>query len=436
MSQNQPFRMESIINWVIPTNDRLRKVNLFSVTLILLFGVWYTTSHQVRRWSVDAKNWSDYSMHLNTSLDVVNHLVYPTLPNGFFYPPPFAILRVWLGELGLEASGILWMVLLIISLFGIFEASLSLLGLSNHPAKYLFALLALMSVEYWVEFDLRALNVNLLYLASLLLVLAFSFKAKPYAAGFFLALSIVLKLYSFVFLPYFLLKRQYRLCLAAALWLGVFFIVLPIAYLGMNGAVALTMSWVQSVRGSGESTNFPWELNGYIISLHKTLLTVLTERGGKGLDNIINISEERVLFVTQVAQFLWLILVAFYFWFSRRRPFPIHVGPGMMMDAGVLTLLTLPFSPVLQPHHGVMMLIPAILLVAVVLDPKQSPSLRWPTLAVALTCGLTTQFGPSGSIRGLGMIISIVLFMCGLIMVRLAGYRSVSMQSGEPVAGQ
>lgn len=414
------------MKWVIPPSDTLRNVNLFSVILILLFGVWYTTSHQVRRWSVDTKNWSDYSMQLNTSLDSVNHLVYPILPNGFFYPPPFAILRIWLGELGLEASGILWMVLLIISLFGIFEASLSLLGLSNHPAKYLFALLTLMSVEYWVEFDLRALNVNLLYLVSLLLGLVFSFKSKPYAAGFFLALSIVLKLYSFVFLPYFLFKRQYRLCLAAALWLGVFFIVLPIVYLGMNGAVALTMSWVQSVLGSGDSANFPWELNGYIISLHKTLLTVLTERGGKGLDNVMNISEERVLFITQVAQLLWLILVAFYFWCSRRRPYPIQAGTGMMMDAGALTLLMLPLSPVLQPHHGVVMLIPAILLVAVILDPKQPQSLRWSTLAIALTCGLTTQFGPCCSLPGLGMMISVVLFMSALLLIRTSGYRSVS----------
>ena len=148
MSQNSAYGMESIMKWVIPTNDRLRQVNSFSVILILLFGVWYTTSHQVRRLSVDAKNWSDYSMNLNISLDVVSHLVYPPLAKGFFYPPPNVILRVGLGDLGLEASGILWMALLIISIFGIFEASLYLLGLSNHPAKYLIALLPLMSVEY------------------------------------------------------------------------------------------------------------------------------------------------------------------------------------------------------------------------------------------------------------------------------------------------
>ena len=418
--------MELFMKWMIPIYDRLRKLNSLSVILILLFGVWYTTSHQVRRWSVDIKDWSDYSMNINLSLDVINNLVYPPLSDGFFYPPPNLLLRVGLGELGLEVSGILWILLLILSLFGIFEASFYLLGLSNHPAKYVFALLALMSVEYWVEFDLRALNGNLLYLVSLLLALVFSHKSSPYAAGFFLAFSIVLKLYSVVFLPYFLIKRQYRLCLAASLWLGVFFIALPIAYFGIHDAVGLTMNWVQLVLSSRGSMNFPWEVPSYLISLHKTLLILLTEKGGKGLDNVMNISEDRVLFITQVAQYLWLILVAFYFWSSCQKPLRDHTGPALIMDAGVLMLLTLPLSPALQPHHGVVLLVPAILLVAVVLDHKQPLFLRWSTLTLALTGGLTTQFGPCCSIRGMGMIISVVLFMSALILIRISGYRSVS----------
>ena len=200
--------MDTLFKWAIPTDDRLRKVNTFSLIFIVLFGVWYTVSHQVRRWSVNPRDWSDYSMNLIGSLNVVDHLAYPTLPNGFFYPPPAVILRIGLGELGFVPSGILWTVLLIIALVGVCEASLHLLGLSNHPAKYLFALLALMSVEYWVEFELRALNGNLLYLASLLLAIVFSYHSKPHAAGFFLAASIGLKLYSVVFLPYFLFKKQ------------------------------------------------------------------------------------------------------------------------------------------------------------------------------------------------------------------------------------
>ena len=415
-----------MLKWVIPTPDRLKKVNAFSLLIILIFGAWYTMSHQVRRWSVNPKDWSDYSMNLNNSLDVINNLVYPPLSNGFFYPPPNLIIRVGLGELGLTASGILWTILLIISLFAVFESALYLLGLSNHPAKYLHALLALLLVEYWVEFDLRAINGNLLYLASLLLALVCSNKSKSFTGGFFLAFSIVLKLYSVVFLPYLLFKRQYRLCLASALWLGVFFVVLPIAYFGIDDAVALTMNWAQLVLNSRGNMDFPWEVKSYLISLHKTLLIVLTERGGHGQDNVMNLTESSVLFITQAAQFLWLMLVAFYFWVSRRELPRDQAGVGLIMDAGALTMLMLPLSPVLQPHHGVILLIPAIVLAAVALDSNQLSSLRRTILAIALTCGLATQFGPAGSFRGFGMMISVVLFLCALILIRKSNYRFLS----------
>ena len=318
-------------------------------------------------------------------------------------------------------------------LLGVFEICLSLLGLSNHPAKYLLAVLALMSVEYWVEYDLRALNGNLVYLASLLLALSFSYKDKPHAAGFFLAVSIVLKLYSVVFLPYFLLKQRYKLCFAATIWIGVFFLGLPIAYFGLKDAVGFTISWVQVVLSSRGNMNFPWEVPSYLMSLHKTLLILLTERGGKGVDNVMNLTEERVQLITQGIQFLWLILVASYFWSSYRRPSRMNPGPAMIMDAGVLTVLTLPLSPALQPHHGVVMLIPAILLVAVVVDSKQPVSMRWSSLALSLTCGLTAQFGPSGSIRGVGMLLCIGLFLCGLIFLRAKGFGSLPVQGCEPI---
>ena len=208
---------------------------------------------------------------------------------------------------------------------------------------------------------------------------------------------------------------------------------MPIAYLGMNGAVALTMSWLQTIWGSLGSTKFAWELNGYIISLQKTLLILLTERGGKGLDNVMSLSEETVKVITQVAQFLWLISVAFYFLSAYRRPFRMNPGAAIFMDVGVLTLLTLPLSPTLQPHHGVVMLIPAILLVSVVVDSKQLMSIRWSSLALTLFCGLTAQFGPSGSIRGVGMLLCNGLFMCGLILLRAKGSGAVRTQRSEPI---
>ena len=89
-----------------------------------------------------------------------------------------------------------------------------------------------------------------------------------------------------------------------------------------------------------------------------------------------------------------------------------------MLDAGTLILLLLPFSPALQPHHGVVMLIPAMILVGVASDARKPRSLRSVSSVIVLACYIELQFGPSLALRGLGMMCTLLLFMSGLILIR------------------
>lgn len=397
---------------------KLKALNSLSLLAIVLYALWFTTSFQIRHQSLEVSRLIDYGLNYEQSLVVEKALAYPAWPRGFLYPPPNVILRLGLGQIGLKVSAILWMGLLIASTLACLEALLYLLGLSRHPAKYVMAFLALCSVEYFIEWDLRALNGNMIYLASLLGALTCSYKARPRAAGFLLAGSIVLKVYSVVFLPYFLIKRQYRLCLATLLWLGFFFVVLPGTYFGPDNAWVVTENWVTTVLRSSDSLSLPFEYPAYLTSLHKTLLILLNERGGKGLHNVMNLGEDEVFGLTRWGQGIWLLLVAFYFLSTLRKPSDLHHGKTLMMDAGALTLLILPFSPALQPHHGVVMLIPAVMLVSMSFDSTVPPALRWTSAAILLAGYVELQFGPSLAIRGLGMMICIVLYMSALILIR------------------
>ncbi len=398
---------------------KLRTLNTLSLLAIVLYALWFTTSFQIRHQSLEVSRLIDYGLNYEQSLVVEKALAYPSWPRGFLYPPPNVILRLGLGQIGLKVSAILWMGLLIAATLACLEALLYLLGLSRHPAKYVMAFLALCSVEYFIEWDLRALNGNMIYLASLLGALICSYKSRPRAAGFLLAGSIVLKVYSIVFLPYFLIKRQYRLCLATLLWLGFFFVVLPGTYFGPDNAWVVTENWVTTVLRSSDSLSLPFEYPAYLTSLHKTLLILLNEKGGKGLHNVMNLGEEQVFGLTRWGQGIWLLLVAFYFFVAAREPSSdLHPEKTLMLDAGALTLLILPFSPALQPHHGVVMLIPALMLVSMSFDSTVSPALRWTSAAILLAGYVELQFGPSLAIRGLGMMICIVLYMSALILIR------------------
>ena len=397
---------------------QLKTLNSLSLLAIVLYALWFTTSFQIRHQSLEVSRLIDYGLNYEQSLVVEKQLAYPPWPRGFLYPPPNVMLRLGLGQIGLKVSAILWMGLLIAATLACLEALLYLLGLSAHPAKYVMALLALCATEYFLEWDLRALNGNMIYLASLLGALILFHRSRPHAAGFLLAGSVVLKVYSIIFLPYFLAKRQYRLCLAATLWLVFFFVVLTGTYFGPDNARTLTENWLTTVLSSGTSLSLPFEYPAYLTSWHKTLLILLNERGGKGIHNVMNLGEEQVFAITRWTQGLWLMLVAAYFAFHFRKPATLPNGTTLLMDAGVLTLLVLPFSPALQPHHGVVMLIPALLLVSLVFDAAVPPALRWTSATILLAGYVELQFGPSLAIRGVGMTFCIVLYMSALLLIR------------------
>src|SRR6185295_5143200 len=166
------------------TPGRVKILNRLCLIVILCFTCWYTAGFQIRRTAWDLGSQFDHGMNYERSLAVAEQLVYPPWSVGFLYPVPSVMMRLGLGQLGIEFSGMVWMVLLIVATLTCFEACLYLLGLARHPWKYGLALLALVSVEYFVEYDLHALNGTLIYLAVLLGALVLAHRSHPFWAGF------------------------------------------------------------------------------------------------------------------------------------------------------------------------------------------------------------------------------------------------------------
>ena len=143
----------------------LTVVNRGCFCAIVFYTMWYTVGFQIRHQSLTSQDLLDYALNYERSRLVMEQLAYPPWSSGFLYPPPNIFLRLTLGDLGLQMSGVLWMVLLMGATLACIEFALSLMRLSHHPAKYVLALLALSAVEYFFEWDLKYLNGNVLYLA-------------------------------------------------------------------------------------------------------------------------------------------------------------------------------------------------------------------------------------------------------------------------------
>lgn len=399
-------------------NALLQKLNTTCYVVIILIIVFFASITLVANQSFDGRGLGDYWLNYQYSVTVDKTLSY--IPD-FLYPPPGIIFRIILANVGFEASAILWIALMIISTFASIAAMLYLLDLSEHPYKYVLTFIALASVEYYIEWDLKSLNSNLIYLSLLLGSLVFIKKSKPSLAGFLLASSVALKLYSIVLLPYLLLKRQYRCFAASILFLLLFFVLLPTAYYGVNDFIIISKSWFRTVAATS-NINFPFECRAYLVSLHRTLLALLTVRGGENITNLADLSEETVFIASRFLQLIWLLCVAFYFIQIVRKPESMReLSRDFIADVSVLSLMVLPLSPQLQPHHGVVMLIPAVLVVKLIFDESQPKSLRKVLLPVPLLCFLILKFGPSGALRGIGMMITILLFFIAMIVIKKLG---------------
>ena len=329
-------------------------------------------------------------------------------PDELYYPPPGVILRVFLSQLGEPAAGLVWMLIILASLAFSLRTLLMLTHSNQNSRPWLTCALSLLVVSWYVQWDIRAINYNLVFLA-LLLASFRTLRARQMGwAGFWLASSITLKLYSALIFPYWLWRRHYRASFIALASLLAYFVVLPVVVLGPGSAWSLTLSWLDVVRSTAQ-IGFVHEYVAYKTSLRWTLATLLGDWGVQ--------SAAPAFWIARCFEWGWFGFVVF--WIGRARFVPnLSVRPDRsLVDASLLLMSALLMSPLLQPHQGAILLLPAFILVVYVLKP----GLPYRGLLVVslVTLPLALKAAPSGLGKAVMMLISIVAFS-GLLM-RVSG---------------
>ena len=337
----------------------------------------------------------------------------------FGYPLPAVVMKLGLAALGRPASSVVWMGLMIGSALAVAGAFVLLLGLRESDRAGLPVLIAFAAVVYCVQWDFEAMNSNIVFLALALWSLVLGQRGRPGAAGFLLASSIALKLYSVALLPYLLLAGRWREGVWTGVWLVFYFAGVPVLYLGAADAVQLTASWIRTVAATSDP-EFIFDLIGYKVSLYHVLLGLLGERAAGQPGNLASLPVSSVHALTRAVQLVWLGGVAGYLVWERRRPCSLAAGTRELINAGLLLLAMLLLSPLLQPHHGVVLLVPAVVLAHVALDRGQPGWLRGSVAALLAASAPGLDLAPSGLAKGVMINASIVAFSLGVVLVRVA----------------
>jgi hypothetical protein len=382
--------------------------NRASMVLLLGFAFIETTNRLIDTRDFGEEGLGDFLINLIYTRSCLAELAYPT---HFYYPPPFVIFTEALGQLGVPAAGLLWFGAIIASAFLCWVLTLRLLDMGEHPWRYPLALLACVLASYYIQWDLRAANSNHLYLLLLLGSLLWARRDRPGWAGFLLAASVGLKLYSALLLPYLALRGRWRWLGATLAWLGLLFVVLPALRLGPSGAFALTQSWLERILQVGD----PLVLPDYYKSLSRTLLVLLSSEGGAGRWNWVDWELGTVRTLSVVILAGWLGMVTLYFVQSRRLRAHDRLGRLALCDLAVLALAPLPLSPTFQAHHAVVVLVPTMLLVQVASDGAQTFRRRWLAAGLLAASFSAVHLVPSWPYRGGAIMLALLIYLIGLI---------------------
>jgi hypothetical protein len=346
---------------------------------------------------------------------------YPSVLSGnwnipFPYLPSAVAMMLPLSLMPQVTAFIVWMILQSLAFVTVIRTSLRLVGLERSHLRLPIAAAAVFVVSSTIEWDLRAHNNNLIYLALVMLGLR---ARRTWVAALLFAATANLKLYSGVLIPGFLWRREIRLAVATGLAAVALAVVLPLLVFGPAQALKLSVNWVNEILYTASDTGRARAP----LSLHKTAAALL---------GVAPTASEATL-AARGAQLLWLALVAFYFLVPARRP---GTGPGTggiarLCDVVVLLMLPLPISSWLVPYHGSVMLPAYILIVAALVDWQRPQRLRIVAGLACAGCVALRFAAPAWELRAGTLTLSLMLTLAALAAIRSSPDRTAV--SSSPV---
>jgi len=325
----------------------------------------------------------------------------------FTYPLPAVIFKLLLGWPGMAFSSVLWSLCSLIAFAALIVGMIELLGDLADERALLAPTLACLVWVWCVQWDFRAVNVNLVFLAMALWGLIRAQGQHLVSAGALLAASVALKLYAAPLIVYLAFRGWWRGLIWAGAFGCVFFALAPIVYFGPSDAWMLTGLWLRNVVAAMQP-GFVVELIAYKVSLEWVLLSFVGggDEGAGGL--------YAALRGVQLGVVLWLVG---YLWLGSRRGDCRQVGERLLADAGLVLSSMVLLSPLAEPHHGVVALLPATLLAHVALDAGRGQRARISAAAVLAGVALALQAAPSGAWKAAAFTLGLLAMILSLPIV-------------------
>lgn len=163
----------------------------------------------------------------------------------FRYTPVVALLMSGLALLNQSAADTVWFSLnfiLCIIMFVLLKKMLVREAALSSRETFLLYALGLLGTFRFILHNLDSGQSNILMLASMISGLYYASKKRELLGAAFFAFSIMIKYTPIIFLPYFILRRKFKLAGAIICFMGIYFL-LPGVFIGMKSNLQYVKAW-------------------------------------------------------------------------------------------------------------------------------------------------------------------------------------------------
>jgi hypothetical protein len=329
--------------------------------------------------------------------------IYTATKGLYIYPPFLALFFQPLTLVPERVAAIVWAVLSAL-LFG-FSAVLIAREVTQHwlsskvaadlSTAWVIATIAILLVCEKIHADLRLGQTDCLILLGFACVLKWM-ERKPWLAGAAVGATASMKYLSLIFVPYFILKRNYKAAIASIAWF-IFFNIIPAVEVGIRGATQFAMS---ALRALVKMVEQPAEKGGAKIP------SVIWERSVSITSAITRVTRANQLPDWVAAGIIlgcFVVLAAAVFFISQRAGIllfrPLGSQPGERSGAikslewSSVIVFALAFSPQTTARHYVLMSAVFVVAAALLFIERQPPP-RWILVTAMVLTSIGISFPP------------------------------------------
>ncbi len=224
-----------------------RKYVVFAIVAIVFTAMFFRYMHRAPK-----RHYSDFRVYYKTAQTFAERSNIYSRPDEsitpFKYSPMFAFLMWPLSFFSQKTASLIFFTLNFILLVLVVILSGKLV-VKDKISYRQSVFLCLMPILFTFRFILQVLDSGQIGIMMFFLVLSglyFLDKKKDYLGSASIALSAMFKYTSFVFLPYFLLKKRMKVLLLVAVFIVVYCLV-PALYLGVGKQADCLKSWFPSI---------------------------------------------------------------------------------------------------------------------------------------------------------------------------------------------